>query len=91
MKFKLVGAWQNVLRGRSSLGAGHPQMPQSRSGLVNSQLVVQTTSANNDLEYVDPAPVHFDKSYTSLEKKVSDLNPTTAGASDVPSDSLRAD
>lgn len=65
-------------------------MPQRRSGLVNSQLVVQTISADKDLDYVDPAPVLFDKSYASLEKKVSDLNTTTAGASNVPSDSLRA-
>lgn len=65
-------------------------MPQRRSGLVNSQLVVLTISADKDLDYVDPPPVLFDKSYTSLEKKVSDLNTTTAGASNVPSDSLRA-
>lgn len=65
-------------------------MPQRRSGLVNSQLAVQTISADKNPDYVDPALVLFDKSYTSLEKKVSDLNTTTAGASNVPSDSLRA-
>lgn len=84
MKIKLVGAWQHVLRGRAS-----PDAPK-KVRLVNSQTVVQTISANKDLDYVDPAPVLFDKPYISLEKKVSDLNTTTAGASNVPSDSLRA-
>ena len=83
MKFKLVGVWENILRGSSSPNAAR------RSGLVKSQLVVQIISADKDLEYVDPAPVLFGKSYTSLEKKVSDLNTTTAGASNVPSHSLR--
>lgn len=73
-----------------SLGVGHPQMPQRRSGLVSSQLVVWTISADKDLEYVDPAPVLSDKSYMSLEKKVSAPNIATARASKVPSDSLRA-
>lgn len=65
-------------------------MHQRRSGLVNSQLAVQTISANKDPEYVVPPLVLFGKSYTSLEKKVSDLKTTTAGACNVPSDSLRA-
>lgn len=58
---------------------------------MNRQLVVQTISASKDLEHVKPTAVLFYKSDTSLEKKVSDLNTRTAAASNVPSDSLRAD
>lgn len=54
------GGWENILR--------------DRSGLVNRPLVAQTISANKDLANVKPSPVVFDMFYTSLEKKVSDLN-----------------
>lgn len=62
VKFKLVEVWENILR--------------DRSGLVNRPLVAQTISANKDLANVKPAQVLFAMFYTSLEKKVSDLNTT---------------
>lgn len=62
VKFKLVGVWENILR--------------DRSGLVNRPLVAQNISANKDLANVKPAQVLFAMFYTSLEKKVSDLNTT---------------